>query len=418
MWPRLRTALAYGGLAVTILLSAASLVLLVATRSTPVDMGTPRGINDTGTLLAAIAFAAVGALILVRRPGNPVGWLFWAMGPAIAVNILAKDYAIYALFTRHDTLPGGVTAAWLQSWSSGVPVTLGLSLLLLLFPDGRLLGPRWRIAAWSAAIGFVLVVVGGSIYPEQTTDAFRAYDNPYGVDAIGGAALVATAIGWFTSLFALLAAAISLVLRLRRARGVERQQLKWLASAGLALALTFIATTFTESALAQIASTAAGIAIPVAAGVAILRHGLYDIDVVLNRALVYGSLSAVLAGAYFGLVVLLQLALRPLTGGSGLAVALSTLAVAALFRPARARVQALVDRRFYRGKYDAERTVADFATRLRDEVDLATLTANLHAVVAEAVQPAHLSLWLRDGTRTVTPAVTIPERSSGTREPR
>jgi len=396
---RLRTAAAYGGLAATIAVAAAAVGLYITTRSTPVNLDAPRPI-EVAFGAVAIAFAAVGAVILRRRPENPVGWLFWGMGPFIAVAALAQQFAVYAVVDRSSPITGGAAAAWLQSWSILSALTSGVGVLLLLFPDGRLLTRRWRVALWGLVVGFALFVIGYLIDPGPLGQPFASVDNPFGIENAGRIAEVLVPIGFFLSIVSIVAAAVSLVLRYRRAGGAEREQIKWLAFAGVALAVSIVAATAFEgsdpgAAIVGGCVIASLVGVPAAAGMAILRYRLYEIDVVVNRALVYGSLTTLLAGAYIGLVLLFQLGLRPLTGGSGLAVALSTLAVAALFRPARNRIQSLVDRRFYRHKYDAERTLQAFAARLRDEVDLDALRGELTAVVAETMQPAHVSLWLR-----------------------
>jgi hypothetical protein len=197
-------------------------------------------------------------------------------------------------------------------------------------------------------------------------------------------------VGWLLLILSLIASATSLVLRFRRSHGIERQQIKWVAAASVVLVVSFLMWEVWEG-MAPLGI----LTMVVAAGIAILRYRLYDIDVVINRTLVYGALTATLALAYLGGVLLLQLALRPLTESSNLAIAGSTLGVAALFRPARARIQEVVDRRFYRRKYDAQRTLEAFSTRLRDQLDLGALHSELSAVVSETLQPAHVSLWLR-----------------------
>jgi hypothetical protein len=390
---------AFGGLAVTFAFSAAATGLYFATRSTDVSLDAPRPIEVAFGALA-IAFAAVGAVVLRRRPENPVGWLFLGLGMFIGLAELAQQYAVYAVIGRTSPLAAGAAAAWLQSWSILSAVTSGVGMLLLLFPDGRLLTRRWRFAAWGLVLGFSLFVIGYVIDPGPLTSPFSSVSNPFGVESAATIADVLVPIGFFLSILSILAAALSLVLRFRRAAGAEREQIKWLAFAGVALAASIVAAvnqgnSDRGAAIAGAFLIAALVGVPVAAGAAILRYRLYEIDVVVNRTLVYGAVTALLAGMYVGLVLLLQLALRPFLEGSGLAVALSTLAVAALFRPARNRVQAFVDRRFYRRKYDAERTLQAFAARLRDEVDLDALSAELTAVVAETMQPRHVSLWLR-----------------------
>jgi hypothetical protein len=392
-------AAAYGGLGLTTAASAAAIGLYASDHATPVDFGDPRPI----TLAIAgvgVAFSAVGALIVVRRPGNPVGWLFAGLGVMLGGDGFAREYAVFAVVARPHALAGGGTAAWFQSWGLLTAITFGPGLLFLLFPNGRLLSPRWRIALWAVALGFVLFVAGYTLQRGPLDAPFASVDNPLGVTRSHAAAWACQSAGWWLLFLSILAAATSVVLRFRRAGGIERQQIKWLATAGAALALSFIADVAvsnlpTAQAVATGLVIAALVGIPAAAGTAVLRHGLYEIDVVINRALVYGSLTALLAGAYVGLVLLFQLVLRSIISGSGLAVALSTLAVAALFRPARIRIQGLVDRRFYRRKYDAERTLQGFTSRLRDELDLESLGSELLGVVAETMQPSHLSLRLR-----------------------
>jgi hypothetical protein len=402
---RRRGALAYGSLALTALLACASLTLAALTWDTPYDFGVPAPrLVYLAVLGSAVALSAIGSLVLVRHPRHNVGRLFCALGPSIALTVLAQNYAVYGLLTRSEPLPGATAAAWFEYWSVFSCLTSGLALLFLLFPDGHLLTRRWRVAAWGTAAGLALFALGTVIEPATLQPPFEAYRNPFGIEGVKALGSVVLVVGFMLSLVSVAVAAVCLVLRLRRAGSVQRRQIAWLVYAGaifaVAITLDIVLDNVPYASQAMaVASALALLGIPVAAGVAILRHRLYDIDVVVNRTLVYAASTALLAGAYLGLVLLLQLLFRPLLPGSGLAVALSTLAVAALFRPARDRVQAVVDRRFYRRKYDAARTVEAFAGRLRDEVDLDALLGELGAVVHDTVQPAHVSLWLREAGR-------------------
>ncbi len=359
---------------------------------------------------AALAFGTVGALISHRLPDNRVGWIFCVIGLAIAVGDLSYQYADSALFGATRGLPGGEHAAWFQNLT--VPPCFGLiAVALMLFPDGRLPSPRWRPAAAIALAGSAGEILGYAMRPGPLDDPYLSVTNPWGVE--GGFTLFDTisSLGWPAMGLGCVLAAAAMRSRLRHAQGLEREQLKWVAFAaaiaGLMIAVDIASFFWVDATeLNGLRVVALGIAfsiIPAAAGVAILRYRLFDIDVVINRAIVYGVLTASLAVVYLGSILLLQVVLRSFTSGSGLAVAASTLAAAALVRPGRAQIQDIVDRRFYRRKYDAARTLDDFGARLRDEIDLKALQNDLLSVVAETMQPAHVTLWLpADGAGTVT----------------
>jgi hypothetical protein len=331
----------------------------------------------------------VGALVATRRPRNPVGWIMIVVGLAFAVGGMADSRV------EDETL-----AAWVAAWVWLLGSGLAPTFLLLLFPDGRLPSRRWRPAGWLAGLALGLATAGQALAPGPLDEIGPS--NPIGVP---GADAVA-AVGALLLPLAMIASVASLVFRYRAASAHVRRQLKWItwAAAVLALALTVAAvleyavpgdTADLENGVVSLGLTL----VPVAMGVAILRDRLYDVDVVINRTLVYGGLTASLVAAYLGSVLLIQAALSPVTEQSDLAIAASTLAVAALFRPLRARIQALVDRRFYRRRYDASQTLERFGGRVRDEVALDSLTAELRGVVAETMQPAHVSLWLKDAGR-------------------
>ncbi len=354
-------------------------------------------------LAMAAAFSTVGAVVASRRSENPIGWIMCAIGLLFASSGLGDSYAVYALNGGSEQMPGAAFAAW-ASTTTSTTVILAFPLLLLLFPDGRLPSRRWWPVVW--LVVFVLVAEGTS--SALLTERFVGYgdiSNPFHIaalDPLGDA--YATYAQTSLSILALLLPTIGLVMRFWRSRGIERQQLKWFVCAG-ALAAFGGVLIFGERqsqillTIYFVFTTAALCAIPISMGVAILRYRLYDIDVIINRTLVYGSLTATLALVYMGSVVSLQALLRALTGQeSTLAVVASTLAIAALFNPLRRRVQGFVDRRFYRRKYDAAKTLAAFNARLRDETDLDTLGRDLMGVVRDAIQPEHVSLWLRSDT--------------------
>jgi hypothetical protein len=328
----------------------------------------------------ALGFGTVGALVVSRRPENPIGWIMSVAGLAYAVGGVSITYVESTLAADGELLTE--LADWVSSWVWMVGIGPAATFMLLLFPDGRLPSRRWRPVAWLAG-GALALMVGGIAA---------------GVDPLAG-------LGSFLLLLAALASVASLVFRFRRARSRERSQLKWLTYAagvvGVVLLLIIVAesTTGMSDELSNTLVSVSIAALPVSMGIAILRHGLFDIDLVINRTLVYVALTATLVSAYVGAVLLLQLALTPLTEESDLAIAGSTLAVAALVRPLRGRIQAIVDRRFYRRRYDAARTLEAFGVRLRDEVELDSLSAELRAVVADTMEPAHLSLWLREAPR-------------------
>jgi hypothetical protein len=347
-------------------------------------------------ILMVLAFVLVGGIVTIKRPSNLVGWALSLAGVGLLLGGVLTTYAELALLAKPEAgLPAGAAAGVIGA-GSWTPLMAGVFLLLLVFPSGRIPSPRWRPVAGLVLVGFAAIWIVISTAPGHLDPPFEAFENPLAVTSsnsyiivtypIIGACLVCVAL-----------AAINLLLRFRRSRGEERQQYKWFAaSAGLLLLTLPFAAAFDFSEVAGAAFGIALIALPVSVGIAILRYGLYEIDRIVNRAVVYGALSALLAGLYFGIVLALQQVFSGFAGGSDLAIAISTLAVAALFRPVRSRIQALVDRRFYRRKYDAQRTLEAFSARLRDEVDLEALSVELRQVVNETMQPAHVSLWLRE----------------------
>jgi hypothetical protein len=368
------------------------------TRLPPPDSGE---VTWPGSLTFAVmiaAFAALGALLASRRPRNPIGWILCASPLCLAFTEVARNWYVHTLIADPGSLPLTSGLMWAANWSWIPGFMPLLTLLLLLFPDGRPPSRRWRPAGWLAGAAMALLIVGYGFAPGVLEDYPRV-DNPVGIGGAAGDALeVFQFVGFPLFALAAIASMASLVVRFRRSRGVERQQLKWMAAAAALVVASWLVNAFFDQAVGKDISLILPLtllALPAAATTAILRYRLYDLGLVVNRTLVYGALTAALAGAYIGIVLLLQLALEPLTSDSGLAIAGSTLAVAALFRPLRGRIQELVDRRFYRRRYDAARTVEGFSARLRDEVELEALSAELRGVVRETVQPAHLSLWLR-----------------------
>ena len=349
--------------------------------------------------LLAVSFSVIGVVIASHRPGNPIGWIFLAIGFSQGLVSFANTYAEYALITEPGSLPGGPVMSWLGQlvWFPGA--SLMFTFALLLFPDGRLPSPRWRPLAWISAVPLVVFVPGAaSLYPHRGR-AFMENPNQFEPGGILGALL---GVMFPLMLVCGLASVISLVVRFRRSRGIERQQLKWFTYAA---AVTLGGLVMNEALSLGIAGNLLFLpfipSIPVAAGIAILRYGLYEIDILINRTLVYGLLTATLAAVYFGGVSATQTIFRTLTGQerqSQLAIVVSTLVIAALFNPLRRRIQSFIDRRFYRRKYDAAKTLAAFSAKLRDETDLDALSDDLTSVIRETMQPSHVSLWLRPDT--------------------
>ena len=345
-----------------------------------------------------LAFALVGALIGSRLPANPIGWVCLAIGLALMLAAVSGEYDVYALQTNPGSLPGGEYMAWLTNWVWVPAVVLLGTFLVLLFPDGRLPSRRWRALAWLSGGVLILASASEAFSPGRLAEAPHV-TNPFGIGSAGAVLEVINTVAFLLLPICFILSALSMIVRFRRATGIERQQIKWFATAATLLAAVFSASFVASSGLMEDFVTLMFAGLPVAIGVAILRHRLYDIDVIINRALVYGSLTATLALVYIGSVVSLQATLRILTGQeSTLAIVASTLAIAALFNPLRRRTQSFIDRRFYRSKYDARRTLESFSAKLRDETDLEALDSELVGVVTETMQPAHTSLWLRSTT--------------------
>ncbi len=397
MSARTAARLAWSLWAISLALTALSLLLLALNLSHPNTHIFDWWLGNTTVVIDV----TVGAIVASRRPENPVGWLLCLSGVAVSTSHFASQYAIYALLAQPDSLPAGEALAWIAAWL--LPIMIGLQVFyLLLFPTGRLPDGRWRWLAW-LTVAFVLVGVLSSAFASGAyLGSLGPIRNPLGVE---GFSTVYETVLYTMSPLLFVAAALSLFVRLRRATGVERQQMKWFAygTAAFAVGIILIVIPLAMGTppwfewTGQAIFTAAGAAVPISIGIAILRYRLYDIDRLINRTLVYGALTTSLALVYIGTVVGLQYAFRILTGGGlQLAIVASTLVIAALFSPLRHRIQDFIDRRFYRSKYDAVKTIETFGARLRDETDLEALSEDLVSVVRETMQPAHASLWRRE----------------------
>jgi hypothetical protein len=379
------------GLALVLLAGA---MALVAGSDGPPPAGLPSPTGQLLNLVGLLGPPVLGGVLAARRPANPYGWLWCAYALGWAVIGFSEAYLTYAA----SGAPGAVAWARPVVWVGGfvfAPLLALTALILLLFPDGRPPSPRWRPLIWAIAAVCLPATVAGALFEHPPP----APPNPLAVGGTAAPLVEAVANAGVVLLFlAVLAAAGSLLARFRRSRGQQRQQLKWLAYGGAFLAAIIVAdlVSLDPPGLWDIAlETLSFAALYLGVGVAVLRYRLYEIDRLINRTLVYGLVTALLAGVYAAGVFALGNLLNPAGGGSELAVAASTLAVAALFQPARRRVQAMVDRRFNRARYDAARTVEAFSARLRDQVDLDSLATELVSVADQTMQPTSVSLWLR-----------------------
>src|SRR5215212_4390 len=403
----------------SVALFAATIALYIPARSVEVPSSWGAG-GDSGeliSLLPFLAFPVVGALIASRRPENPIGWICLSIGIFWMLGDVATAYGVYGLVARPGSVPFPAEVGSLGEWLWAPAVGLLGTYLILLFPNGRLPSRRWRPVAWLSGAVIVLFSVAEGLAPGPLENQ-GGVRNPFGLEELPWLA-DATLVILPLLPVCILASAVSLILRYRRSRGEEREQIKWLAFVASFAGLLYLIVLVSPFILVPeflgsggrlpplplwfellFSVAALGFAgVPVAIGFAVLKYRLYAIDVVINRTLVYGSLTVLLAWAYVGGVVGLQAALRAVTGQeSTLAVVASTLAIAALFSPLRRLVQGFVDRRFYRRKYDARKTLEVFSVRLRDETDLKALSDDLVGVARGTMQPEHVSLWLRPET--------------------
>ena len=358
--------------------------------------------------IIAVGYPVIGAIIASRLPAHPIGWICCAIGVLAAVQHFSGEYAIYALRAPHpEALPGGEAMLWVSLWAWILVFGL-IEILLFLFPNGRLPSKRWRPLAWLSGALTLMAAILISISPDAALDALGSSDNvhvsipnPLGIEGLPNlyrpVQTLVLALG--------LVAAASVVIGRRKAGGIERLQVKWLLYASV---IWFGGNVLKNTVFSPLGDVSWGLWVsyllvvigglggPIAIGIAILRYRLYEIDIIINRTLVYGSLTVTLVALYFGGIVVLQRVFVLLTGQrSTLAVVASTLLIAALFNPLRRRIQSFIDRRFYRRKYDARKTLEAFSAQLRNETDLNALSEDLVGVVRETMQPAHVSLWLR-----------------------
>jgi hypothetical protein len=394
--------LAWTACALSLVLTALTVLLIVLL----LRSHTPIYYYWLETSMVAVGYSTVGAIVASRLPESPIGWLFCAIGLIFGVSHFSAEYAAYDLLAPSRSLPGGEAFAWLTSWIwvGG----LGLIVFLdLLFPNSRLPSARWRWFARFTAIVLLPAAILAALSPGLILSS--TLNNPLGIEGLPNASKAIEAF-----MYALVAVgASSMLARLRHAGRIERQQIKWFAYAtAVAISGVILKNTVYPAVgvtwvwwVGLVLTTVGVVSSPIAMGIAILRYRLYEIDIIINRTLVYGSLTATLVALYFvGIVVLQSLFVVLIGEKSTLAVVASTLMIAALFTPLRRRIQSFIDRRFYRRKYDAAKTLEAFSAQLRNETDLEALSDDLVGVVRETMQPAHVSLWLGPSRRFVEDA--------------
>jgi hypothetical protein len=385
--------LAWGIAGAAAALAGVSVVFGFADDGTRLPAGEGATVNGPAQLtfgVMVIAFAVLGALLASRRPRNPIGWLLCAAPLALALSGFADGWYVHAYYAHPGSTKPPLALLWVANWIWVFGFIPLITALLLLFPDGRLPSRRWWPAG-ALVLAAILCLFAGHAFAPGALDDYRRVENPLG---LGPLFLTLQDVGFPLMALSAITSAAALIWRFRRSHGVERQQLKWMAAAATLVVAAWLANAGLDGFLGVQSSYFLPIvllALPGAATVAILRYRLYDLGRIVNRTLVYLALTVTLGAVYLGLVLLIGLTL----GTSNIAIAVSTLAVAALFRPLRSRIQAAVDQRFYRRRFDAQRTLDAFGARLRDEVDLDSVGAHLHAAVLETVQPAHASVWLR-----------------------
>jgi hypothetical protein len=393
--------LAWSLCALCLLLITLCLLLILLSWSTPL----PRGWTPWGELVIEIVgnvgAPILGGFIASRRPENPYGWLWLGLGFSFVLLAFVLVYAAYALVVAPGSLPAPRTIVKLIAPEAFAGVLTLTPFIFLLFPDGRLPSRRWRFLAWIVVAVGTLLIITAPLH-ESDKDSFAPVEDPIGVGGVVGKAISVLIFSGVLVLFAaIILSAASLVFRFRRATGIERQQIKWFTYAAGLVGAFVILNFFTSGLLNTLLSNAVGFALYAAIGIAVLRYRLYDIDIIINRTLVYGTLTVSLVLVYFGGVAATQAIFRTLTAQQEqpqLAIVVSTLFIAALFNPLRRRIQSFIDRRFYRSKYDARKTLEAFSVKLRNETDLQTLNNDLVGMVRETMQPAHVSLWLRTDT--------------------
>jgi hypothetical protein len=379
-----------------LLISAWTLVFLYRNNPSTIAIG-------VFSVLVELTFLTVGLLIVARRPENLIGWLLLVGSLFEMSGTLALEYAVFALVIAPGTLHWGNWAAWFGDWARSVGFYLEIPFVLLLFPDGRLPSPRWRPVAWVFLGGLVLITVSAIFTPAVNDLRLQSAANPFGIKIGQGLSDFLGLAGFLSDIAGVTMGVAAVLSRFRRAKGDERQQLKWFVYAAV-LEIIIIGGIWVATILQKNTNYAVGVFlfsiadvwIPVATGIAILKYRLYDIDILIHRTLVYGVLTAALAVVFFGSVALLQATFSGLSGErSPVAVVISTLAIAGLFSPLRKRIQNGIDRRFYRRKYDAQKTLEAFSMRVREDVQLDQLSQHLLEVVEETMQPEGVGLWLK-----------------------